>query len=457
MKKNRIFAGCLCLITALCLPACSKEIPQENPIIETQENNPETEPAPEQEINPEPGSDPAKEIFWLSDYDLNPLPGQQRDPALAIFEDQYHGKITWLWCDPAKRTETLTTLIQGGDAVDMVSFQTEDFPSGIREDLFQPLDTYLDLTDPIWDGVRNPIENYAYNGAHYVIPYTMGHNLLLIYDRNVCTENSLADPYELYQSGEWTWDAFLDMMQEFTAGNSKRSGITGNVGRGILQSTGIQIAGTAGQFGNHIEDPAIGNAENLIQTIANADLYDPAFYNSAPENILFYAMEDWALDQSNAINPDADYMAVPFPKETGTESYYLTGNYESKLLVKNSTKGEAVAAYLYCERLAHTDPAYLEQIKEYSLTGQTSAAGQVLSYRTEEQYNAILDYQTNLECIIDPAYGMGSELYGDGEYTYETKGVMNRLEESILKDGKSWEEILADCNTSIDDTLKNYK
>ncbi|MDE6729286.1 MAG: extracellular solute-binding protein [Oscillospiraceae bacterium] len=456
MKRNRIFAGCLCLITALCLPACSKEIPQENPVIEAPEDNPVISLASEPENNPESEPDPMREIIWLSDYDLNPLPGQQRDPALAIFEDQYHGKITWYWCDPTKRIETLTNFIQAGDSVDMVSFQTEDFPSGIRDDLFQPLDDYLDLTDPIWDGVRKPIEDYAYHNAHYIIPYATGHNLLLIYDKNICMANDLADPYQLYQSGEWTWDVFLNMMQEFTAGDSKRSGITGNVGRGILQSTGIRIAGNAGQLENHMEDPAIADAENLLQEIKNKNLYDPAFYNSAAENILFYAMEDWALDQSNAMHPDADYMAVPFPKASGTESYYLTGNYESKLLVKNSTKGEAVAAYLYCERLAHTDPAYLNQAKERSLTGQTSAAGQVLSYRTEEQYNAILDYQKNLELITDPAYGMGNELYGDGDYTYETKGVMNRLEESILRDGKSWEQILTDCKPLLDTALKNY-
>ncbi len=425
-------------------------------MIEAPEDNPVISLASEPENNPESEPDPMREIIWLSDYDLNPLPGQQRDPALAIFEDQYHGKITWYWCDPTKRIETLTNFIQAGDSVDMVSFQTEDFPSGIRDDLFQPLDDYLDLTDPIWDGVRKPIEDYAYHNAHYIIPYATGHNLLLIYDKNICMANDLADPYQLYQSGEWTWDVFLNMMQEFTAGDSKRSGITGNVGRGILQSTGIRIAGNAGQLENHMEDPAIADAENLLQEIKNKNLYDPAFYNSAAENILFYAMEDWALDQSNAMHPDADYMAVPFPKASGTESYYLTGNYESKLLVKNSTKGEAVAAYLYCERLAHTDPAYLNQAKERSLTGQTSAAGQVLSYRTEEQYNAILDYQKNLELITDPAYGMGNELYGDGDYTYETKGVMNRLEESILRDGKSWEQILTDCKPLLDTALKNY-
>lgn len=444
MKQHRIFAGCLCLLTALCLSACSEEIPQDNSVPDTLENPPAVDSVPDQEISPESGTDPGKEIFWLSDYDLNPLPGQQRDPALAMFEDQYHGKITWLWCDPAKRTETLTSMIQGGDTVDMVSFQTEDFPSGIRNDLFQPLDNYLDLSQPVWDGVRDAIENYALDNAHYIIPYAIRDNLLLIYDRNICTESALDDPYQLYQSGEWTWETFLDMMQEFTAGDPDRYGITGNVGRGILQSTGVQITG------DHLEDPAIVNAENLLQEIADAQLYDPAFYNSAQENILFYAMEDWALDQSNAMNPEADYMAVPFPKESETGSYYLTGNYESKLLVKNSAKGEAVAVYLYCERLTHTDPAYLEQAKQDALTGTTSAVGQVLSYRTEEQYNTIRDYQANLGIVIEPAYGMGSAIYGDGDYTYPTKGVINRLEESILRDGKTWEEILADCKPILD-------
>ena len=34
--------------------------------------------------------------------------------------------------------------------------------------------------------------------------------------------------------------------------------------------------------------------------------------------------------------------------------------------------------------------------------------------------------------MFDFGYGMGSRMYGDGEYTYETRGVMNNLSEALL-------------------------
>lgn len=434
-------------MSLLCMTACAEEIPQDSQTMESPES--QTEPIAETEPD---FSETVEEIYWLSDYDLNPIQGQQRSTALALFEDQYHGKVTWIWCDPELKSETLTSRIQSGEPVDMVSYDMTDFPVGVLENQYQPLDAYLDLTDPIWNDMQDAIENYAYQGEHYVIPYATENNLLLIYDKNLCQKNSLADPYALYQSGEWTWDTFQEMMQEFVAKNPGYC-ISGNIGRGILQSTGVKILGG---YENHLNDPAVTAAENFLQEISDAELYTPEFYSNAQENILFYAMEDWALDRSNAMNPDADYMAVPFPKAPDAEQYYLSGTHEAKMLVKNSEKGNAVAAYIYCERLAHTDPAYQEAAKQNALTGQTSAAGQVLSYRTEEQYNAIQSYQTDLELITDPGYGMGSILYGNGEYTYETKGVMNRLEESILKDQKTWEQILADCQPLLDTALENY-
>lgn len=435
-------------MSLLCLSACAEEIPQDSQIIESPENQAESITETKSDSD-----EVFKEIYWLSDYDLNPVQGQQRSTALSLFEDQYHGKITWVWCDPELKSETLRSRIQSGEPVDMVSYDRTDFPSGILEDYYQPLDDYLDLTDPIWNDMQNAIENYAYQDKHYIIPYATENNLLLIYDRNTCRENALADPYTLYQSGEWTWDTFQEMMLQFAAKHPGQC-ISGNIGRGILQSTGVEILGG---YENHLNDPTVAAAESLLQRISDAQLYTPEFYDTAQGDLLFYAMEDWALDRSNAMNPDADYMAVPFPKAPNTEQYYLSGTHEAKMLVKNSTKGEAVAAYIYCERLAHTDPAYQESAKQSALAKQVSAAGQVLAYRTEEQYDAIRSYQTDLELVADPGYGMGSTLYGNGAYTYETKGVMNRLEESILKDQKTWEQILADCNPQIEDTLKNYK
>lgn len=54
---------------------------------------------------------------------------------------------------------------------------------------------------------------------------------------------------------------------------------------------------------------------------------------------------------------------------------------------------------------------------------------------TEEQYdfiNSWSDEGSTIQPFFDFGYGMGSRMYGDGDYTYETRGVMNNLTEALL-------------------------
>ena len=418
---------------------CSKEESQDNnSILETQEDNTIIETvATEDNNNYIEVSPTGQEIYWLADYDINPLNSQDRSVALALFEDQYGGKINWIWCDANSKYDVLTSRIQSGEPVDMVAFDEFSFSQGIMQDLFQPLDNYLDLNDSIWNDMQDAINSFAYQNQHYVVPYAVSNPLLLIYSRNLCQENNLDDPYELYQSGNWTWDSFLTMMNDFVANGSDRYGVCGFVGKGILQSTGKKIIDFDGNnFENNLYDPAIISAENFLEEIGSANLYNANWYSNYPSanNILFYAMQDWALDKSNAVNPDGDYMAVPFPKNSDTENYYLSGNYEAKMLVKNSDKGDAVATYIYCERLAQTQEAYQEIAKQQALQQEISQVGAVLSYRTEEQYDAILSYQQNLKNIFDFGYG------------YD---VMNDITDGVLDGVHKWDSIHADINHDI--------
>ena len=239
----------------------------------------------------------------------------------------------------------------------------------------------------------------------------------------------------------------------------------GNVLYGIyeklLQSTGKTIVNFDGkQFTNNISDPEIEKAENLMAEMHSLNLYDPNWYGNFPDtgNILFYGMGDWALGASNAKNPDADIMVVPFPKSPDADEYYLCGNFAAKMLVKNSTRGDAVATYILCERLAATQEDYLAAAKEKALIPNTSASGVVLSYITEEQYDAIESYKADTTTVFDFGYGMGSTMYGDGEYTYETRGIMNNLMDALLTydEVDSWAVLRDNWSAAIDDVLKTY-
>ena len=251
----------------------------------------------------------------------------------------------------------------------------------------------------------------------------------------------LEDPYELYEDGEWDWDAMMNMMNTFVSNAPEgvtRYGINGWFGQAVIQSTGHTIVTYEdGVFKNNIDDPEIEQAELLLEEMATKNLYNPEWIGYFPDdrNTLFFGMANWALGQSNAKNEDADLMIVPFPRSPKADENYLCCNFAAKMLIKGSDKGEAVATYIKCERLAATNEDYKQVAKDKALVVEKSASGIVKSYVTEEQYDALQTYldPENISPVFDFGYGMGERMYGSGEYTYETRGVMDNLEKALLE------------------------
>ncbi|MGN0591646.1 MAG: ABC transporter substrate-binding protein [Ruminococcus sp.] len=418
-----------------------------------------------------------KTVYWLSYYDLNPINNQDRSVALQLFEDEYGGKIEYISCTSETKFDTLASRILGGDPVDMFPYEWDAVPNGVVKDQYQPLDDYIDLSEDMWDGMQDVMDMYEYKGAHYVVPYCLSDPLLITYSRSLCEENGLDDPYELYEDGEWDWDVFMDMMTTFV-GNAEdgetRYGINGWFGQAMIQSTGETIINYDGEkFSNNIKSNAIETAENVMEDIMNRKLYDPTWYSYFPDDgkTLFYAMADWSLGESNVknnvdpeINEDGiveegDLMIVPFPKNPDTDEYYLNCNFGAKMLVKGSENGAAVGAYIKCERLAAITEEYQEAAKLKALIPEKSAAGVLKKYITEEQYDALQEYKDpeNITPVFDFGYGMGSRMYGSGDYTYETRGIMDNITTAILNGEKdSWAVIRDEWAAVIDEVVAEY-
>ena len=308
-------------------------------------------------------------------------------------------------------------------------------------------------------------ESLVYNGKHYVIPYAISDPVCIQYSRELMQEEGLDDPYELYQKGEWTWDTFMDMMEKFVNNaddGEERFGINGWFGQAVVQSTGKTIVTYDGsKFTNNITDPQIEKAELLLQQIAQENLYDPSWKSYFPEDglTLFYAMGGtWSLGESNGKNPDGDIMIVPFPKDPDADKYYACANYAAKMLVKNSQRGDAVATYIKCERIAQVEDQYKETAKQKALIQTQDAKGNVIKYITEEQYDAFQKYvEQDISPVFDYGFGMGSRMYGDGEYTYETRGVMNNLMEALLNgEVNTWAELREAWSSVVDTEIETY-
>ena len=408
-------------------------------------------------------------VYWMAIYDLNPTGNADRSVALSLFEDVYGAKIEYVATTADTKFDDLSNRINGGDPVDMFPYEWDAVPNGVNKGMYDPLDEYVDLSDPIYDGVRELAEMYKYNGHYYVIPYATSDPLAITYSRTMLEEEGLEDPYELYQEGKWDWDAFMDMMKQFVSngdGSEQRFGCCGWFGQALLQSTGDTVVKYDGnKFTNNIMSPNIERAELLMEEISKLGLYDPTWYGYFPTegNILFYGMAPWHLSDSNAKNPDADIFLVPFPKDPKSEEYYLNMNYGATMLVKNSTKGDAVAMWMKCQRLAETQEEYKAAAKEKALIQSVNAQGKVTGFITEEQYDFMQTwYDTSkIKSVFDFGYGMGSLMYNE-TYDYATRGVMNNIGDAILNQKQyagtpdTWAEIRSEWQSVVDTVVEEY-
>lgn len=78
---------------------------------------------------------------------------------------------------------------------------------------------------------------------------------------------------------------------------------------------------------------------------------------------------------------------------------------------------------------------------------------------TEEQYDALCEYSDpeNITPVFDFGYGMGSRMLDDGEYTYDTRGIMNNITTALLNGDKdSWAVVRDEWSSVIDEIIKEY-
>ena len=111
-----------------------------------------------------------------------------------------------------------------------------------------------------------------------------------------------------------------------------------------------------------------------------------------------------------------------------------------------------------CERYAATDDKLALSAKEQALAVEKTGNGVNKSFITGEQYNAIQSYldTSKVTPAFDPAYGMGSRMYSPGNYSYETRGVMDNLETVLLEEpGKadSWDSLRAAMTAIVADEV----
>lgn len=457
MKLKRIMAGIAALAMAFSLTACGGKKEKDSASEKEASSDSVTEASSETEKQ---SGISGQEITWLSYYDVNPVDSEERSAALSLFEDVYGGKVSFVYTSYEKKYDVLSEKILGGEPVDMFPYEPNAFPYGAAKELFQPLDDYIDLDDELWAGIRDVADSMTYKDAHYVIPYSISEPACLIYSRKLVKDEGLDDPYKLYESGKWDWDAFVSMMDDF----SGEHGCAGLIGPAAIHSTGMPVVGSDGaSLSNNTGSEEIEKAEQLLEKLSNNGYYTDGLYTRYPSDgsLLFLSAGPWALSESNGENSDGDMFLVPFPKAPGADKYYIDCTFDAKMLAAKSDKGEAVAAYIKCERIAATDEKYAAGRKENALKAHVNDKGEKLKYITEEQYNVISEMTdtSKFTPVFDYGTGMGRKMSTE-TYEYESRGAYKNITDGLVSgyEGSptSWEELREKWSGVIDEEIKKY-
>ena len=406
-----------------------------------------------------------KEILYLGEGDLNPTKGSpEKSTELQLFESK-GGKIRFQQTSNEDRFDNLAAAITANkDIPDIFKYEWLAFPSQVVKDMYQPIDSIVDFSQPLWSATKDTADQFMLNGKHYVAPLGYSASAMLCYDKDIIDAEGLDDPYELYQNGEWDWNAWYDMMSEYVEGaaaDEERYGINGWFAPFIFQSTGktlITYDADRDEYVSNLNDADFVRASDMLYDIAKNGMYYPDWVGQAGDafkkNILFYAMGPWASTGTHSPKDGDNWGVVPMPKDPNSDKLYTTIDMNAYMWVKGSTKNDAMKCWLECAKIVYTQDTYKDIEKEKFFVNNPNW--------TEDMYNvAYVDLVTDkFTKIFDPGYGISTTLSDNDAATNDTKeAVIPYLYTSVMKTDENgsqytWTQLKEQYKGTVDSELK---
>lgn len=395
-----------------------------------------------------------KEIKWLcwdSSWNYNDQTSEGK-----LFKDAYQGFITTETCSYDDRYTVLAQKVSSGESPDMFPFEADNFPCGVVSGMYDPLDDYLDLKGDEWGYTRDLMEKYVVGGKHYVIlPYSEAGDFL-VYNRDTIEMNGLDDPWELFKAGKWDWNAMYDMLVAYCNPDEDRYGIGGWWPEyAFVATTGTPFVSLEdGHLKSNLDSTNVAKAMNFLGKLYSEGLHYPwekfdwgKKINFVSEGkMLFYATGAYDLKGTfcNAKKSAScqNVFIVPFPKDPDADKYYQALGTDAHMLVAGAKNPEGVAAWQNVRRVAHYDEAVTAQSREemkanYNYTDELIDALEIVEGKTEGlEFSGVYDFRR----------GINSELTKGLD---DEEGVIQELERSTYKMGKTWTEVLAQYSTQI--------
>ena len=312
-----------------------------------------------------------KTVKWLAHYDLNPsTTGASKSVGLEMFEQKYGGKLEWIPTTWNSRYDDLSTQVLGGGGVDIFpGDDTANFPKGIINGMFQPVDDYIDINSAVWQNVAQGMELFKFGGKHFELVTSITPEAIVIYDKSTIEAQGFDDPWELYEKGEWNWDSFKSMLFDFVDPDSSQYGLDGYWNeKALLMSAGVPMVGLSADGGvqSNVTDPTVEKAMNFQYELNQNGCKFPKeqfSWNEQPQMLgegaeLFYivgpycvqaAPETWSV----GVEPE-NLGVVPVPSPAGSDPYQ-GAKINGFALCKGAANPQGAALFAECNILGSKD------------------------------------------------------------------------------------------------------
>ena len=338
----------------------------------------------------------------------------------------------------ADRYEQLGKMVASGDSPDIFPFEINNFPYTAYKGLFQPIDDYINLDDPLWDErAKEAMKQFRWGGKDYCALVTLGLDQLMWYRRSVVAEAGMTEPLELYRAGNWTWDTFLEMCDTWQKTGEGKYAIDGwQVPDRLVITTGVPIIGIVdGKLQDNFYNADIERAmNNLIDVLYKENYRYPrhelngwsinvaAWFTG---DILFFGdLSTTYKDTFQAyikrykIDP-SDIFCVPFPRDPNADKYYQTFKNDSYMLVGGSKNTDGFTAWTQCV-IATVHDEQTAAISREQMKFNYQYTDELLDWFEELQFGDALTP------VFEFKNGIGQDLV-DGNTVYNPVDILTQI------------------------------
>ena len=421
-------------------------------------------------------------LKYLGYYDITA--DQKGTEQCLIFQsDLFGGKIEYTSTPSGDAFyEKLSNLIAADDSPDIVEKSAMLYPGNVSKNLFEPLDGKIDMDSALWSDMKDVAESYSWNGKHYYYPHRITTSFALNYSKKTIEENDLPDPYELYRNGEWTWDAWRDIMIQFCDKDDDNIGFyaTDTTVDAFILTTGTSIVDTqpSGVISNNIANPNVTRAMQFIETLCRdglsygkqlGDWVPPQTFATECDRLLFLCMEpEWTyiaateqLQNPKGVDNDifdtvSEFAFVPFPRDTQADAYYQGYDTFGYLVPKGAKNIDGAIEFINLNRAYDVDPTIQAQVKKdhcqpekiYFEKGSNTGKEKWQITWGEQEYDLWREMcdPANFSFITEDAYGFNSDF----------QSQLATVVMDVVENGSSWTQTSAEFSPIVDAIVAEY-